>query len=166
MGYRSKSAFKSGLLVYIATYPDLIADFIRTSSNDMTEKTRNSGNSLRKTALNPHRGASNFATQNCAPLPWPRIKPPAGPPLTCFGFMSLCKQACPVHKTKTRRSRLYPRPASWWAIQDSNLRPLPCQGNALTSCANRPSKWVPDSNRCIRLCRPLPSHSANPPMWF
>ena len=121
---------------------------------------------LRKNALNPHRGASNFATQNCAPLPWPRIKPPAGPPLTCFGFMDLCKQACPVHKTKTRRSRLYPRPASWWAIQDSNLRPLPCQGNALTSCANRPSKWVPDSNRCIRLCRPLPSHSANPPMWF
>ena len=29
-------------------------------------------------------------------------------------------------------------------------------------CANRP-RWVPDSNRCIRLCRPLPRLSANPP---
>ena len=121
MGYRSKSAFKSGLLVYIATYPDLIADFIRTSSNDMTEKTRNSGNSLRKTALNPHRGASNFATQNCAPLPWPRIKPPAGPPLTCFGFMSLCKQACTAHKTKTRRSRLYR--STCVVVGDTGLEP-------------------------------------------
>lgn len=92
MGLSIEICVKTGLLVYIATYLDLIADFMRTSSNDMTKKTRNSGNNLRKTALNPHRGASNYATQNCAPLPWSRIKPPADPPLTCFGFMSLCKQ--------------------------------------------------------------------------
>ena len=95
--HRSKSAIKSGLVVYIATYPDLIGDFIRTSSNDMTEKTRNSGIRPRKFACRPRRSASNFAPQNCAPLPWPRIKPPAGPPLTCFGFMSLCKQASTRH---------------------------------------------------------------------
>ena len=29
-------------------------------------------------------------------------------------------------------------------------------------CANRP-RWVRDSNPCIRLCRPLPRLSANPP---
>ena len=33
---------------------------------------------------------------------------------------------------------------------------------ARSRCANRP-RWVPDSNRCKRLCRPVPSHSANPP---
>ena len=31
-------------------------------------------------------------------------------------------------------------------------------------CANRP-RWVRDSNRCIRLCRPLPRLSANPPHY-
>ena len=30
-------------------------------------------------------------------------------------------------------------------------------------CANRP-RWVRDSNPCIRLCRPLPRLSANPPL--
>ncbi len=41
-------------------------------------------------------------------------------------------------------------------------------------CANRPFpemffqewRWVRDSNPCIRLCRPLPRLSANPPLWF
>jgi hypothetical protein len=40
-------------------------------------------------------------------------------------------------------------------------------------CANRPnpcklltkSRWIRDSNPCIRLCRPLPRLSANPPCW-
>ena len=29
--------------------------------------------------------------------------------------------------------------ALWWAIEGSNLRPLPCQGSALTNWANRPN---------------------------
>ena len=33
---------------------------------------------------------------------------------------------------------------------------------ARSRCANRP-RWVPDSNRCKRLCRPVPNLSANPP---
>ena len=31
-------------------------------------------------------------------------------------------------------------------------------------CANRP-RWVRDSNPCVRLCRPLPRLSANPPRY-
>ena len=37
---------------------------------------------------------------------------------------------------------------------------------ARSRCANRPARWVRDSNPCTRLCRPLPRLSANPPSGY
>ena len=61
-----------------------------------------------------------------------------------------------IQKSRIRRSGL--NGGRYWDRTSDLFRVK----EARYPCANRP-RWVRDSNPCIRLCRPLPRLSANPP---
>ena len=60
---------------------------------------------------------------------------------------AIARQSC----YQDDRGRYWDRTSDLFRVREARSR-----------CANRP-RWVPDSNRCKRLCRPVPSLSANPP---
>ena len=81
---------------------------------------------------------------------------PASRPLVCgtnCGTTTLTNNESPCDARGFARGRYWDRTSDLFRVREARYR-----------CANRPrARWRWDSNPRIRLCRPLPRHSATPP---